>query len=81
MDIGFNVPGKAAMSASKSPSIEAAIGSILADHFEQAENPHETIYRIWLLLNARALAGAMPASDPEGAGRDGRSRLPSAKYN
>ena len=68
------------MSASKSPSIETAIGSILSDHFEHAENPHETIYRIWLLLNAPALTGALPASETVGTDRDGRSGMP-ARYN
>jgi len=37
-------------------SIEAAVASILNDHFENAENPHETIYRIWLLMSARELS-------------------------
>lgn len=69
------------MSVSKSPSIETAIGSILSDHFERAENPHETIYRIWLLLNAPALAGALPASETAETDRDGRSSPRPARYN
>lgn len=39
----------------KPNSMEAALGSILSDHFDNSQNPHETIYRIWLLLNAGAL--------------------------
>lgn len=69
------------MSASKSPSVESAIGSILNDHFERAENPHETIYRIWLLLHAPALAGALPAGETAGTGRDGRADPLPARYN
>jgi hypothetical protein len=37
--------------------MEAALGSILSDHFDNSQNPHETIYRIWLLLNAGSLSG------------------------
>lgn len=43
------------MSVPQADSAEAAISSILSDHFENSENPHETIYRIWLVLNARAV--------------------------
>ncbi len=39
------------MSLPKPNSMEAALGSILSDHFDNSQNPHETIYRIWLLLN------------------------------
>ena len=46
------------MSFPKSNCLETALGSILTDHFENAQNPHETIYRIWLLLNAGSIAGA-----------------------
>jgi hypothetical protein len=35
--------------------MEAALGWILSDHFDTSHNPHETIYRIWLLLNAGSL--------------------------
>ena len=38
--------------------MEEALGAILTDHFENAHNPHETIYRVWLLLNADALTKA-----------------------
>ena len=44
------------MSVPNPDSAEAAISSILRDHFENSENPHETIYRIWLVLNAREVA-------------------------
>lgn len=43
------------MSVPQADSAEAAISSILSDHFENSENPHETIYKIWLVLNARAV--------------------------
>lgn len=43
------------MLVSQAHSAEAAISSILSDHFENWENPHETIYKIWLVLNARAV--------------------------
>ena len=46
------------MSLPKLGSLEMALGSVLTDHFENAQNPHETIYRIWLLLNAGSIAGA-----------------------
>jgi hypothetical protein len=39
------------MSSSKLLSIEAALELILSEHFENYQNPHETIYRVWLLLN------------------------------
>jgi hypothetical protein len=44
------------MSLPKSGSMEAALGSILSDHFDHSHNPHETLYRIWLLLNAGSLS-------------------------
>jgi hypothetical protein len=44
------------MSLPKPSSVEAALGSILSDHFDNSQNPHETIYRIWLLLNAHPLS-------------------------
>lgn len=82
LDFGFNESfRKLVMSASKSPSIEAAIAAVLSDHFEHAENPHETIYRIWLLLNAPALTGALPTTETAGTDRDGRSSPPPARYN
>lgn len=46
------------MALPKSNFLETALGSILTDHFENAHNPHETIYRIWLLLNAGSIAEA-----------------------
>ena len=42
--------------------MEAAIDSVLSDHFENAENPHETIYRIWLLMNTSPLSNSMAAT-------------------
>ena len=36
--------------------METSLGSILSDHFDNSQNPHETIYRIWLLLNADSLS-------------------------
>jgi hypothetical protein len=44
------------MSLSKPGSMEAALGWILSDHFDTSHNPHETIYRIWLLLNGGSLS-------------------------
>jgi hypothetical protein len=44
------------MSLPTSSSMEAALGSILSDHFDTSHNPHETLYRIWLLLNAGLLS-------------------------
>jgi hypothetical protein len=44
------------MSLSKTDSMDAALNSILIDHFENCGNPHETIYKIWLLLNKEALS-------------------------
>lgn len=46
------------MSSPKLNSMEAALGSILNDHFDNSHNPHETIYRIWLLFNIGPLANA-----------------------
>jgi hypothetical protein len=40
------------MSAEKTPTIEDSIDAVLSDHFENCQNPHETIHKIWLLLNA-----------------------------
>ncbi len=54
------------MSPPKPNSMEAALGSILSDHFDNSQNPHETIYRIWLLLNV----GAIPRSEISGAVMD-----------
>jgi hypothetical protein len=53
------------MSLSKAVCTEAAIGDILTDHFENSQNPHETIYRIWLLLNAKALSRSALNSRPD----------------
>ena len=51
------------MSLSKT---EAALASILTEHFDNCENPHETIYRISLLLpNADYLSAKIPGSGPE----------------
>ena len=60
--------------------MEAALGSILSDHFDNSQNPHETIYRIWLLLNAGALCASQEAS---AAADDGIDSLNVAKptYN
>jgi hypothetical protein len=44
----------ATMSFGKILTIEAAIDLVLSDHFENCQNPHETIHKIWLLLNADA---------------------------
>lgn len=43
------------MPVPQADSAEAAISAILSHHFENSENPHETIYRISLVLNARAV--------------------------
>ena len=43
------------MSFDKMVTIEAAIDEVLIDHFE---NPHETIHKIWLMLNADSLSGS-----------------------
>jgi len=43
------------MSFDKMVTIEAAIDEVLIDHFE---NPHETIHKIWLLLNADSIPGS-----------------------
>jgi hypothetical protein len=47
-----------AMSPGKTRTIEAAIDLVLSDHFENCQNPHETIHRIWLLLNADSRWGS-----------------------
>jgi hypothetical protein len=44
-------------------SLEAALHTVLAEHFDNGENPHETISRIWLLLNAVPLADFPPPGD------------------
>jgi hypothetical protein len=43
------------MSAPDSTPLEVSISAILDAHFENCENPHETIYRIWLLLQPAEL--------------------------
>jgi len=53
------------MPVSKPNSLEAALNALLAAHFDNCENPHETISRIWLLLNAQHHA------DNPSAGTDG----------
>lgn len=50
------------MSLPKADSFENALGSILSDHFDNSQNPHETIYRIWFLLNVSSLCNASPES-------------------
>ena len=46
------------MSFDKMVTIEAAIAEVLSDHFENCQNPHETIHKIWLLLNAASISGS-----------------------
>lgn len=46
------------MALGKTLTIEAAIDLVLSDHFENCQNPHETIHRIWLLLNADSKLGS-----------------------
>ena len=46
------------MSFDKMVTIEAAIDEVLSDHFENCQNPHETIHKIWLLLNADSIPGS-----------------------
>ena len=46
------------MSFDKMVTIEAAIDEVLIDHFENSQNPHETIHKIWLLLNADSIPGS-----------------------
>jgi hypothetical protein len=46
------------MSFDKMVTIEAAIDAVLDDHFENCQNPHETIHKIWLLLNADSTQGS-----------------------
>ena len=46
------------MSFDKMVTIEAAIDAVLSDHFENCQNPHETIHKIWLLLNADSTPGS-----------------------
>ena len=46
------------MSFDKMVTIEAAIDAVLSDHFEYCQNPHETIHKIWLLLNADTTQGS-----------------------
>jgi hypothetical protein len=48
------------MSFDKMVTIEAAIDAVLHDHFENCQNPHETIHKIWLLLNADSTSGSEP---------------------
>ena len=45
------------------PPVEPLIDAILNDHFENHENPHETLYRIWLLINARTLVAKRGAGN------------------
>ncbi len=58
------------MSRPKPNSMEAALDSILSDHFDNSQNPHETIYRIWLLLHvgsevsAASTIGSLDAAEP-----------------
>jgi hypothetical protein len=51
------------MLISKTDAMQAALGSILTDHFENSENPHQTIYRIWLLVNAAPLISSIAIGD------------------
>jgi len=46
------------MALGKTLTIEAAIDLVLSDHFENCQNPHETIHRIWLLLHADSTLGS-----------------------
>lgn len=46
------------MSFYKMVTLEAAIDAVLSDHFENCQNPHETIHKIWLLLNADSTPGS-----------------------
>jgi hypothetical protein len=66
------------MLPSKSQSIEAVLELILSNHFENCENPHETIYRIWLLLNVRSLPESSQAGTFDIAKR---SELAGTDYN
>jgi hypothetical protein len=50
------------MSLRKADSVETILRSILSDHFENAENPHETICRIWSLLNADPASDSLTAT-------------------
>jgi hypothetical protein len=63
------------MSPYKSQSIETAMELILSNHFEHCENPHETIYRIWLLLNIRTLTPS------QGVAVIDRSEMASTAFN
>ncbi len=58
IDLGSLEIESAAMFLGKTLSIEAAIDLVLSDHFENCQNPHETIHRIWLLLNADSTSGS-----------------------
>lgn len=57
-----------------SASLETTLASILRDHFDNAQNPHETIYRIWLMLNANGIV-------ERGAAVDDSDRIAGARYN
>jgi hypothetical protein len=52
ISVGLFVFESSTMPFGKILTIEAEIESVLSDHFENCQNPHETIHRIWLLLNA-----------------------------
>ena len=41
---------------SKPDATKAELNSILSDHFDQHWNPHDTIYKIWLVLNVTSQA-------------------------
>jgi hypothetical protein len=58
IDVGSFKFGITAMALAKTLTIEAAIDLVLSDHFENCQNPHETIHRIWLLLNADSTLGS-----------------------
>jgi hypothetical protein len=40
-------------------SLEAGMAEILQDHFENHQNPHETIHRMWTLLNLDANSNSL----------------------
>ncbi len=60
IDVDLLVPESMTMSFDKMVTIEAAIDEVLSDHFENCQNPHETIHKIWLLLNAASTSGSEP---------------------
>ena len=60
----------APLSVPKSAPLEAMLSAILAEHFDNCENPHRTIDRIRLLLDApsRPKPAAEPAHRPSRTG-------------